>query len=210
MTARLSALGESIISFGGPSASGTASPNLVTQAAVRLDGVDWTAAILQSVHFGQPRLPAAWAAQSLLIVVPSSVWSAKLSQGTLNPSLLETQDFGVQPINLLPTMVGLYAGIFSAPWLVLLLAFLGLLCGRAERWLFRRCTPARVVLIVGAVVAALRFESGTGMLIALRAAAIIVVAVKVIELARGSSLARQHAPHPDLQRMTIPAPPPRS
>ena len=92
VTARLSALGESIISFGGPSASGTASPNLVTQAAVRLDGVDWTAAILQSVHFGQPRLPAAWAAQSLLIVVPSSVWSAKLSQGTLNPSLLETQD----------------------------------------------------------------------------------------------------------------------
>jgi hypothetical protein len=189
LSARLSALGDGLTSFAGPPVAGPATPGLLAQAATRLDGVDFTAGILQSVHLGQPRLPASYAAQSLLIVVPSSLWSSKLSRGTLNPALLETGNFGLQPVNFLPTMSGLYAGYLSPPWLLAFLAFLGLACGRAERRLFRCCTPARLVFLAGAVMAALEFESGLpGMLVQLRSAAVIAVAVKVTEVLR-----RRHA-----------------
>ena len=185
LSARLSALGDGLTSFAGPPVAGPASPGLLAQAAVRMDGVDFTAGILQSVHLGQPRLPVSYAAQSVLVVVPSSLWSSKLSRGTLNPALLETDDFALQPVNLLPTMSGLYAGYFSPPWLLAFLAFLGLASGRAERWMFRRCTPARFALLAGLVTAALQFESGTDMLVALRAAAAIAAVVKLTGIVRG-------------------------
>jgi hypothetical protein len=186
LPSRLSALWNGLTSFAGPSPS-AASPGLVAQAAPRLDGTSFTAGILQAVSSGQPRLSPAYVPESLLLAVPSSVWSSKLAHsGTLSPVGLETNDFGLQQVNFLPTLPGLYAGFLSPPWLALFLAFLGLLCGWGERWLFRCCTPARLVFLAGAVTAALEYEAGLpAMLVQLRAAAAIAAAVKVAGLARG-------------------------
>ena len=161
ISTRLSALWEGLTSFAGPSAAGTVSPGLLAQQAARLDGTSFTAGILQAEHSGQPRLSAAYMPESLLLTVPSSVWSSKLSHGSaLNPVALETSDFGLQPVNFLPCLPGLYAGFLSPPWLAVLLALLGLLCGWGERWLFRCCTPVRLVFLAGAVTAALIYEAG--------------------------------------------------
>ncbi len=170
---------------------------------VRLDGTAFTAGILQAVHSGQPRFNPVYVPESLLLTVPSSLWSSKLAHASaLNPDSLETGGFGMQQVNFLPTLPGLYAGFLSPPWLVLFLAFLGLLCGLGERWLFRRCSPARFVLLAGAVIAALVYEAGLpAMLVQLRAAAAIAVVVKVTELARG----RSTSPGPRSRGRTSPA-----
>jgi hypothetical protein len=203
ISARLSALGDGVASFTGPTAAGLSAPSLLTQAVVRLDGTAFTAGILQAVHSGQPRFSPAYVPDSLLLTVPSSAWSSKLAHASaLNPDSLETGGFGLQQVNFLPTLPGLYAGFLSAPWLVLFLAFLGLLCGWGERWLFRRCTPARFVLLAGAVIAALVYEAGLpAMLVQLRAAAAIAVVVKVTGLARGWST----SPGPRSRGRTSPA-----
>ena len=150
MGACLSALGAGVAASPAPPPQGPQPPDLPAQAAIRLDGTAFTAGILQAVHSGQPRLSPAYVPESLLITVPSSLWSSKLAHGTaLNPDSLETGSFGLQQVNFLPTLPGLYAGFLSPPWLALFLAFLGLLCGWGERWLFRHCTPARFVLLAG-------------------------------------------------------------
>jgi hypothetical protein len=186
LSARISDLGSGLSQFTNTSGASSTGPDLVAQAALRMDGVDFAGAILQSRSSGQPRLSAIYVPQSLLIVVPSSLWSSKLAHGNaLNPVELETNDFGLQPINFLPTLPGLYIGFLSAPWLIAFLAFIGLLCGWGERWLFRCCTPARFVLIAGAITAALSYEHGLpGMLIVLRAAVAIAVVIKLIEVIR--------------------------
>jgi hypothetical protein len=183
---RLFALASGITAFTNNSGSSSTGPSLVAQAVVRVDGVDFAGAILQSLSSGQPRLGAAYVPESLLIAVPSSVWSSKLAHSNvLNPAQREIKDFDLQQVNFLPTLPGLYVGYLSVPWLVAFLAFIGLLCGLGERWLFRRCTPVRFVLLAGAITAALSYEGGLpGMLLALRAAAAIAVAVKVIEALR--------------------------
>jgi hypothetical protein len=166
-------------------------PGVVAQAAARLDGTAFPAAILQSVHLGQPRLSAAGVPESLLLGVPSVAWSSKLSHAReLNPVREETRDFGLQPVNFLPGL-GMYAGFLAPGWLLLFLAALGAVAGAAERWLFRRWTPARMVLLAGAVTSALRYEQGLqGMLIALRTAVVIAVAAKALEVV----LARRRVP----------------
>ena len=183
---RIFALASGITAFTNNSGASSTGPPLTAQSIVRLDGVDFAGAVLQSLSFGQPRLSAAYVPESLLIVVPSSVWSSKLSHvNALNPAELEIREFGLQEINFLPTLPGLYVGFLSAPWLIAFLAFIGLLCGLGERWLFRRRTPVRLVFLAGAVSAALLYEAGLpAMLVALRAAAAIAVVVKLMEVIR--------------------------
>jgi hypothetical protein len=193
LSTRLSALVSGLNVFTNNSAASSTGLILVDQVAVRLDGVDFAGAILQSLSFGQPRLSAAYVPESLLLVVPSSVWSSKLTHGNdLNPVALETNDFGLQQVNFLPTLPGLYIGFLSAPWLIGFLAFIGLLCGWGERWLFRRCTPVRFVFLAGAVTAALSYEQGLpGMLVTLRSAAALATGVKLIEVIRMRNDRRQ-------------------
>ena len=194
LNARISALASGLTAFTNNSAASSTDLALAAQTVVRVDGVDFAGAILQSLSSGQPRLSAAYVPESLLIVVPSSVWSSKLAHGNaLNPAELEMNDFGLQQVNFLPTLPGLYIGFLSAPGLIAFLAFIGLLCGWGERWLFRRCTPVRLVLLAGAVTAALTYETGLpGMLVALRSAAAIAVGVKLIEVMRVRN-ARRHS-----------------
>lgn len=184
---RVSALASGITGLGGTSPQG--SPGLLAQAAVRLDGTSFAAGILQAEHLGQPRLPAGGVPESLLIAVPSAAWPSKLARGdALNPVKAETADFGLQPVNFLPGLAGMYAGFLSPAWLIAFLALLGAVGGWAERWLLRSWTPARLVLLAGAVTAALRFEQGLpGMLVTLRAAVVIAVAVRLA----GAVLARR-------------------
>ena len=161
LSARIFALASGLNEFTNNSDASSTGPPLIAQSVVRVDGVDFAGAILQSLSFGQPRLSAAYVPESLLLVVPSSVWSSKLAHGNaLNPAHLEINDFGLQQVNFLPTLPGLYIGFLSAPWLIAFLAFIGLLCGWGERWLFRRCTPVRLVFLAGAVIAALSYEAG--------------------------------------------------
>lgn len=157
-------------------------PGQLAQAVIRLDGVDFTAAIMQAESFGQPRLSAAYVPESLLIAVPSSVWPSKLTHAAaLNPVALETADFGLQHVNFLPTLPGLYAG-FLPPWLLVgFLAILGALFGLAEAWLFRSYSVPRFVLIAGSAIAALWYEQGLpGMIVAFRPALAIAAAVAVV------------------------------
>jgi hypothetical protein len=86
--------------------------------------------------------------------------------------LTEIDDFRLQHINYLSALPGLHAGFLTVPWLIVFLAAIGAACGWGERWIFRRGTPARMVLLAGATIAALRFEQEhSGMLVALRTAA---------------------------------------
>lgn len=183
LNTRVTALGGGLTEFTGTPGQGLAPADLIGQAAVRLDGTDFSGAILQSVSFGQRRLSPVFVLKSLLIVIPSAMWSSKLAnESILNPPLLEINDFGLQQINFLPTFPGLFTGFLTAPWLVSFLALTGLLCGWGERWLFRRRTPARVVLITGAITAVL-ISYGSGlpaMLVDLRTAAAIAGCAKLI------------------------------
>jgi hypothetical protein len=161
---------------------------LGAQFAARLDATSFTAAILQDEHFGQPALSASYVPESLLLLVPSELWPSKLAhgQGVLSPYDLEISTFDIQNANLLPGLTGLYSGYL--PWygLMALMALLGLFAGYGERWLLRECTPARIILLTGAVTAAGGFEEGLpGMLTELRSAVALVVVFKLIQVARG-------------------------
>jgi hypothetical protein len=176
---RVAALGAGI-----SAAPAAGTPSLAAQAAQRLDGTAFAGAVLQAEHYGQPRLVPAAVPESLLLVVPSAVWPGKLSSAALDPYPREIGDFGLQRANLLPGLAGLYVGFLSAPWLIMFLGALGALCGRGERWLLRCRTPVRLVLLAGAVDAALCYEKGLpGMLVALRAAIVIAVIVRLGEAA---------------------------
>jgi hypothetical protein len=181
LSARASALGDAVASLGASAQQN--SPGIIAQAASRMDGNAFAGAILQAQTLGYPRLSAVYVPESLLVTVPNALWSSKLSRGdALDPGVLATGDFGLQPINFLPTLTGLYVGFLSPPWLVLFLACLGAVFGWAERWLLRSCTPSRLVLLAGAVTAALGYQGGLpAMLVDIRAAVIIAVAVKAIE-----------------------------
>ena len=179
--ARVTALAGGLGALRGTSPQGT--PGLVAQAAVRLDGTDFAGAIVQAEHLGQPRLGAAAVPESVLLAVPSALWPSKLAHD-LNPVQAELDGFAMQQVNFLPGLPGLYSGFLPPLWLIVLLGFLGVLAGRGERWLLSQWTTARAVLLAGAVTAALRFEQGLpGMLLALRAAVVIAVVVKVAEMA---------------------------
>lgn len=173
------------LSAGAGTAPATGTPGLIGQAASRLDGTAFAAAVLQARHYGQPQLSAAYVPESLLVTVPRALWPEKLSSAALAPYPLEIGDFGLQRANLLPGLAGLYAGFLSPPWLVVLLGALGAMCGRSERWLLGSATPANLVMLAGAIDAALCYEKGLpGMLVALRAAVVIAVIVRLAEALR--------------------------
>ncbi|HEX3958808.1 MAG TPA: hypothetical protein VHZ03_19635 [Trebonia sp.] len=179
---RVSALGGGL--SGGASVSDPPMPGLVAQFASREAGVDFAGAILQSMSGGQPRLDAGYVPESLLLAVPSFLWNSKLALGTgINPAQLQIDDFGLQQINYIPSMVGTYIGMLSFPWLLLLFFFLGLVFGRFERWLLRECTPARVILLAGAIASALLYEAGLPtIMVQMRAAAALALVAKCAEL----------------------------
>ena len=136
--------------------------------------------------------------ESLLLVVPSFAWPSKLGHGTeLYPGQLEVDDFGLQPINYIPSMVGTYIGFLSLPWLIVLFAVLGLVFGWFERWLLKAVTPVRVILLCGAVAAALWYEAGLPiMLVQMRAARARAFAAKVAELVLRGHVARTRTRRP--------------
>jgi hypothetical protein len=186
---RLSALAGGITSVGGTSATG--GPGLVAQAATRLDGTDFAGAILQAEGMGVPRLDAAGVPESLLITVPGFLWPSKLGHA-LNPVGAETSGFGLQPVNFLPGLAGVYLGYLSPAWVTVLLGLVGFLVGRAEALLLRSASPTRLVMLSGSVIAALDYERGIqGMLLDLRTAAMLGVAVKFAEVALARRRARQ-------------------
>lgn len=177
---RTAALGSA---FSATANSGT--PGLVAQAAVRFDGTSFTGAVLQAEAHGQPRLSPAGMPQSLLLAVPSAAWPTKLDDAALNPGQKELDYFGLQQVNYLPCLVGLYAGFLSPAWLTVFAALLGLLAGRGERWLMRRCTPARLVLLAGAVSAVSCYEAALpSMLVAFRPAVPLAAAVSAAGMLR--------------------------
>ncbi len=171
---RVTALGSGITS---------ANNNILSEAAVRLDGVDFAGGILQAEALGDPRLSAWGVPESLLLEVPSVLWSSKLAHQGLNPGQNELNQFGMQQVNFLPGFAGMYMGFLPPAGLAVFLAVIGWVCGRGERYLFRYCTPVRLVMLAGAVECALVYEAGLpSMLTNLRAAAVIAVAVKSAEV----------------------------
>jgi hypothetical protein len=171
---RVTALGSGITS---------ANNNLLIEAAVRLDGVDFAGGILQAEALGDPRLSAWGVPESLLLEVPSALWPSKLAHGGLNPGQNELNQFRMQQVNFLPGFAGMYIGFLPPFWLAVFLAVAGWVCGRGERFLYRSCTPVRLVMLAGAVECALVYEAGLPtMLTNLRAAAVIAVVVKSAEV----------------------------
>jgi hypothetical protein len=159
-------------------------PGLVAQMAVRLDGTSFAGAIAQAGSLGQPRMNSADVARSLLLFVPSFAWPTKVSDAALNPCGAEIDVFGLQQVNFLPGLPGLYYGFLSAPWLIALLSVLGLAFGWCEIWVMRECTPARVVLLAGLVIAGLKYEAGLPtMLVQARAGIAIAVVVWALDRA---------------------------
>jgi hypothetical protein len=178
LRARAVALGEDVTATQTPNTAG-----LVAQAAERLDGVSFTGAVLQARVLGYPQLDAMAVPESLLLVIPHAAWSAKPETGiALDPCEAEIDDFGLQQVNFLPTMPGLYAGFLTVPWLMVFLALTGVVWGLAERWIMARCTPARLVMLAGSVQAVCCYEAGLpAMLVALRSAAVIAVTAWLLQ-----------------------------
>jgi hypothetical protein len=187
--ARVSALAS------GVSAAG-ASGSLAAQAATRLDGVSFTAAVLQARAAGYPLLPAHDVPGSLLEAVPSVIWSGKLGHAAdLAPAQLAIDDDDLQQTNYLPGLIGTYVGFLSVPWLVALLALLGWLAGVGERRLLARCTPGRLVMLAGAAQAALLFDAGLpAMVVTLRSAVVLAAAVTVLAAVWGRRIGRMPVP----------------
>jgi hypothetical protein len=183
VSARMGALATGLTAAGG-SQGGTDTPGLLTQFAIRVSAVDYGGAILQAISEGQPRLSPAYVPESLLIAVPSFLWSAKLDRGTaLDPAQQQIDSFGLQNVNFIPGMPGLYIGFLAPAWLAALFGLLGVAFGWFERWMFRECTPARLVLLGGTVVAAIWFEAGLPvMLVQMRSAAALAFAVHIVEV----------------------------
>lgn len=173
-------LQERLAALGGGVASGSqaASPGLAGQMASRLDGVSFAAGILQARAMGSPLLAPSAVPESLLLAVPKALWPGKPDQGNaLDPYEASLDDFGMQQINFLPTLPGLYAGFLATPWLLAFMALAGAAWGLAERWVLARGSAARIVMLAGAVQAALCYEAGlAAMLTALRSAAVIAAA----------------------------------
>jgi hypothetical protein len=184
---RLSALGTGVAALQVQNVSGQpVSLPLPTQVAIRLDDDAFTGAILQGEHLGAPRLNAAYAPQSLLLAVPSGLWPSKLG-AVPDPAVIETDAFGLPPVNFLPGLAGLYAGFLPMPWLCALLAGLGVLAGWGERWLLRRRTPSRMALLAGAVITAFACQEGLpGMLVDLRTATVVATVVWLAALLKSS------------------------
>ena len=174
---RLSGLATGLEALPGQPAQG--GPGQLAQAVIRVDGVAFAGAVMQAESFGQPRLSAAYIPESLLLVVPSALWPAKLTHaGAVNPGALEIEDFGLQNTNFLSGLPGLYVGFLPSWLLIGFLALLGVLCGVAEAWLFRSHSVPGFILMAGSVIAALSYEQGLpGMLTALRSAVAIAVVV---------------------------------
>ena len=90
-------------------------PGQLAQAVIRVDGVAFAGAIMQAERFGQPRLSVAYVPESLLMVVPSALWPAKLTHvGVVNAVPIETADFGLQNINFLPGPSWALRGFFAS------------------------------------------------------------------------------------------------
>jgi hypothetical protein len=156
-------------------------PGLLAQASVRLAGVDFAGGILQAESMGYPSLSPGYIPESLLLAVPSFAWPAKLSHGlALSPQYQQIDSFGLQQVNFITGLPGGIAGY--VPWfaVMLLCAALGYAWGKGERWLLREITPARMVMLGGAAVAALWYEAGLStMLVQFRAAVALALAVRV-------------------------------
>ena len=163
-----------------------AGPGLLAGMASRLDAVDFTAGILQARSWGQPLLSPAFVPDSFLPAVPSALWPSKTaSNADLYPVPAELSVFGLQQVNFLPGLPGMYAGVLSPGWLAAFLGLLGALAGLGERWLLRACSPARVVMLAAAISAALRYEQGLqGMILALRSGIILALIAAAVSAAR--------------------------
>jgi hypothetical protein len=184
LVARLEALGTGLYAVSHASAPGDANPGLITQLAVRFDGNSFAGGVLQDMSSGQPELGVTPAAESLLLAVPTSLWSSKLSHETvLNPALTSINQFGLAQINYLPTMAGLYMAYIGTSGTVVFLALIGAMCGLGERWLFRRHTTVRLIILASSVQAALNYEGGLPtMIVALRAGVMLAAIAKIIEI----------------------------
>lgn len=184
VSSRVDALATGLFAAGGSQGSAD-TPGLLTQFAIRISSVDFGGAVLQAISEGQPRLSPAYVPESLLLAVPSFVWPTKLDRGVaLDPVLSQSNAFGLQD-NFIPGMPGLYMGFLAPPWLVVLFGLLGIVFGWFERWLLREYTPARLVLLGGAVTAALSLEAGLPvMLVQMRSAAALALAVYVVKVLR--------------------------
>lgn len=208
LSTRITALATGVTAVG-ETQGGTDSPGLLTQFAIRMSSVDFGGAILQAISEGQPRLSPAYVPESLLLAVPSFIWPTKLNHSTtLDPTQLQIEAFGLQNINFIPGLPGLYIGFLAPQWLVILFGLLGAVLGWFERWLLRECTPARFVLFGGSVVAALGLEAGLPtMLVQMRSAAALALAVHLIRVLRvraGAAGPRSLPPVPN-RRTALPA-----
>jgi hypothetical protein len=204
--ARVSALGAGVTA-----SAVTGTPGLAAQAAGRLDGVSFAAAIVEAEHSGQPRLAAAGVPGSLLIAVPSAAWHSKVQDAAVNPYQTEINDFGLQQVNYLPSLPGLYAGLLPMPWLVMFLGALGVAWALAERWVLRCQSPARMVMLAGMLTAALHYEEGLpAMLVVMRSAAVVAVlawlAVRMVPYQAKWAMIRQNpaAPFPPAPEVQVP------
>ena len=151
---------------------------------------------------GYPRLSPGYIPESMLLAVPSFMWPSKLSHGLgLDPQYQEIENFGLQQVNFITGLPG--AGVGYVPWpaVTLLCAALGLAWGKAERWLLREVTPARMVLLGGAAVAALWYEAGMAtMLVQFRAAVALVLVAWLAGVISGRFRMQQHDVQPAAHR----------
>ena len=188
--ARIGALGNGLYSFLHTSEPDGTSPGLIAQAAARFDGNAFAGGVLQGMHYGDSALSLGAVGVSMLIVVPSPVWSSKLGHSGLSPGLVEARAFGLLTITggqfgPIQTSLGLYLGFLGRFGLIVFLAGIGAIFGLSEPWLFRKVTSVRIVFIASTILGVLSYEAGLpALLVSLRTGCILAVLVKLLEVAR--------------------------
>jgi hypothetical protein len=192
--ARLGALGNGFYAVIHTSDPGGNSPGLIAQAATRFDGDAFAGGVLQGMHYGDSAGSLQAVGESMLVVVPSPVWSSKLAHSDLNPALVEDRAFSLLTISggdlgPLPTSLGLYLGFLGRFGLIAFLAAIGAIFGLSEPWLFRKVTSVRIVLIASTILGVLSYEAGLpALFVSLRTGCILAVLVKLLEVARAASV----------------------
>jgi oligosaccharide repeat unit polymerase len=135
----------------------------------RLDGNSFGAMELQALDAGWPPLGITPLVNDVLLAIPSFLNPAKTSSALENRSEKQYAEVylglpvpeiypGVRA-DILPTQLGAAIG-FWGPWGMLLTALvIGVIFGRADRWLLRRLTPSRLLIGAGFLFCVLSYEA---------------------------------------------------
>jgi hypothetical protein len=155
---------------------------LLADAASRFDANVFAGQVDRSVQSGSEQLGVTAILDSLLVPIPSLLYSVKHDSDRAR--LVEYKAVGqltVVPMDYAPGSIGPYLGAVGRQGLLVLMLFVGLAFALAENWLFRRLTLNRILILASLLQGALFFEREiAGMVTFLRTGLLLILAATML------------------------------